>query len=273
MKKIDLFIKKYLAERPAFMSFIRPQEAYLFTRFKKYIKAPILDFGCGDGFFAKTTFGKGKIDVGLDLFDNPRIKEAIKEDVYKKITLYDGKKIPYQTNFFQTIISNCVLEHVKDLDYSLKEIRRVLNRGGFFLTTVMTDKWNQYLFGKKIFGQFYIDFMNKKQKHYNLLNLDSWQRLFKKKGFEIIKKLGYLSEKNSQLLDIFHYLSIPSLISYKLFNRWVIYPRWYRFLKIENFIKNNLTYPPLSQSAAVFFLLKKTNSSFYISTPLGDHKQ
>ena len=84
MKKIDFYIKKYLENRPMFMAIIRSQEAMLFQKYSKLIKAKVLDFGCGEGFFAELIFGKGKINVGLDLFNNERIKEA-KKNIYKTI--------------------------------------------------------------------------------------------------------------------------------------------------------------------------------------------
>ena len=122
-----------------FHSFIRPQEAMLFQKYLRYIKPPVLDFGCGDGFFAETVFGKGKIDVGLDLL-NSRANEAESKKIYKKISYYDGSTIPYPTHYFQTVISNCVLEHIIEINKSLNEIHRVLKPNGYFLTTVMTER-------------------------------------------------------------------------------------------------------------------------------------
>ena len=99
------------------------------------------------GFFYRTGFWKGKINVGLDLFNNKRVEEAKKENVYKKISLYDGDTIPYPDNYFNTIVSNCVLEHIPDVKSSLKEIQRVLKPGGFFITSVMADQWEDNLLG------------------------------------------------------------------------------------------------------------------------------
>jgi len=255
-KDLSFFIKKYLENRPTFMALIRPQEAYLFQRFKKHLKKKILDFGCGDGFFAKVTFGKNFIDIGLDI-KNERTLKIVNQKIYKKVVIYDGEKIPFKENFFQTVISNCVLEHLIKLNQSLKEINRVLKKNGYFLTTVMTNKWSDFMFGKKFFGKLYVNFMNKKQSHFNLLNLSQWEKFFEKNGFSVIEKIGYLSKNNAQFLDIFHYFSIPSLLTYKLFDRWVIFPSWYKFLKADKFIKRKISFPLPQNSAAVFFVLKK----------------
>lgn len=260
MKKIEYFIKKYLENRPMFLSIIRSQEAMLFEKHKQYIKGKTLDFGCGDGFFAETVFGKNIIEIGLDL-KNSRAKEAEKNHIYKKVIYYDGEKIPFPNNYFSTVISNCVLEHIPNIKKSIKEIKRVLKPGAYFLTTVMTNKWEDYLFGKKILGKKYLELMRKKQEHYNLLSKDQWKKIFSSSGFEVIKIEEYIDKKQSEIIDIFHYLSIPSLISYKLFNKWVIFPNWYKFLFIDRLIKKLIYHQKIKDGAALFFCLKNDSIS------------
>lgn len=256
-KNINFFIKKYLENRPMFFSLIRPQEALFFETNKKYIKGKVLDFGCGDGFFAELVFGKGKIDIGLDLEKNERVKEAIKNKVYKRIALYDGNKIPFPNNYFDTIISNCVLEHIPNLSQSIKEIYRVLKPGGYFLATVMTDNWEKFLLGKNIFGKKYLDFLRKKQEHYNLLTKKQWENIFKKQGFKIISSSPYLSKTQSKFLEFFHYLSFPSLVSYKLFKKWVIFPFWYQLFFFDRIIEIILNEKNYKKTAGLFFIFKK----------------
>lgn len=266
MKKIDYFIQQYLENRPLFHAFMRPQEAMLFARYQKYLKSPRLDFGCGDGFFVKTAFGKQTIDIGLDLFDG-RAKEAEKEKIYQKIIYYDGEKIPFPDNYFGSIISNCVLEHIPNLNQSLREIYRILKPDGYFLTTVMTDKWEEYLFGKKILGNIYIQWMRKIQQHYHLLTIKQWNNQFIITNFSIVKNVGYLSKKTTQFNELFHYLSFPSFISYKLFGCWVLWPNMFNSPIIINAIKKNVSTPvKISQSAAIFFVLQK-------SSPLGGRRR
>lgn len=240
-----------------FFSIIRSIEAWLFEKNKKYIKGKTLDFGCGDGFFAKIVFGKGKIYIGLDLKSNKRTIEADKNKVYKKLILYDGLKIPFKNNHFNTIVSNCVLEHIPDLKNSIKEIYRVLKPAGYFLTTVMTNNWEKFLLGKKIFGKKYLEFLRKKQEHYNLLSQKQWENLFKKQGFKIITSLPYLSKTQSRFLEFFHYLSFPSLISYKLFKKWVIFPFWYKMFLFDKIIEKITKEKNIKNGAGLFLILKK----------------
>ena len=251
----DYFIKKYLTNRPMFLAVIRTPEALLFQKYLKLIKKPVLDFGCGDGFFAETVFGREKIDVGLDL-KNSRAKTAEKNQIYKKVVYYGGNKIQFTNSYFSSIVSNCVLEHIPNLKQSLKQIKRVLKPNGYFLTTVMTNNWNNYLFGKKLLGKVYIDYMQKKQEHFNLLTIKQWNNLFRETGFKIVKTIGYLDKKNSSFMDLAHYLSLPSLVSYKLFNNLQIFPKLNIFLWKNYIIKKiNISVSP-KKSSGLFFILK-----------------
>lgn len=258
MKKIDYFIKKYLENRPMFMSIIRSQEAILFQKYNELMKGKILDFGCGEGFFSGLIFGKNRINIGLDLMDNKRVTEAIEKKIYKKIKLYDGNHIPFPSNYFTTVVSNCVLEHIPNIKLSLKEIYRVLKPGGFFLTSVMADQWENNLFGSKIFGEQYLKYMRKTQVHHNLFSNNKWQSHFKKSNFKIQFIDGYLYKKSAFYLDIFHYLSIGSLVSYKLFSKWILFS-----IPFLNKIKTQLIKKIIvdennpDKASALFFVLKK----------------
>lgn len=237
-----------------FYCFIRPQEAVLFQNNMKYLKSPVLDFGCGDGFFAEIVFGKKKIDVGLDI-KSSRINEAKEKKIYKKTVIYDGKTISFPDNYFTSVISNCVLEHLPNLMINVKEIYRVLRPGGYFLTTVMTDKWENYLLGKRILGKYYLNYMRKKQEHHNLLSVKKWQDKFEEVRFKTVCKIGYLSPIASRHLELYHYLSIPSLISYKLFKKWSFLPFFFPLITMfRNIVKKKTN---LNKSVAVFFVLKK----------------
>lgn len=255
-KNTDFFITRYLEYRPMFLATIRVPEAVLFTKNISLLKNPVLDFGCGDGFFAETVFDGNRIDIGLDI-ENSRSLKIKDKMIYKKVVFYDGEKIPFADNRFQTVISNCVLEHVTNINAAVKEIYRVLKPGGYFLTSVMADKWNDYQFGKKIFGESYTNHMKTSQVHLNLFSFKKWSKLFISSGFKIYSVTGYLDRQYSQFLDVAHYLSLPSLISYKLFETWQPFPRLTNILWNKFIAKRIKTDIRPKKSAALFFCLKK----------------
>jgi len=250
-------IRCYLAQKPLFYSLIKPREMLLFQAHAAVIRHRILDFGCGDGFFTLLTFGKDLIDVGLDI-PGSRLGQAEQRAVYKTIVSYDGLRIPFPDNAFQTVMTNSVLEHVQSLTFTLREIYRVLSPGGYVLATVMTSNWNTYLIGAKIIGGWYQTFLKKLQQHHNLLSHEEWSASFADAGFNIVETTGYLSKKTARFLELFHYLSIPSLVTHALSGKWVLFPGLLAGEKSSAAIAHLIDYPvAFEQSAALFFLLKK----------------
>lgn len=234
---MEKYIIDFLENKPIFFSFLRPKEVFLYQKYKPF-NAPILDIGCGDGFFAKIAFGR--IDIGLDV-KNSEINEAKEKKVYKKIVIYDGKKIPFPDNYFSTIICNSSFEHIPNIDEVLKESARVLKKNGNMYFTVPTNIWPKYLFGIKLFGSIYSNFFIKKSKHYNLYSLKKWTSVLNLLGYKVKYSTHYLDNKKIiGLFDMSHYLSISSIITKLIFNRWVLFPQKTIFLKsLVKFISQN----------------------------------
>ncbi len=111
---------------PAYLSRNR-----LLRALKKHIPSlsgSLLDFGCGSKPY-KNLF---KVDhyTGVD-FENPghpHVNEQI--DVF-----YDGKTLPFPDNYFDSVFSSEVLEHVFNPEEILAELHRVLKKGGKILLT------------------------------------------------------------------------------------------------------------------------------------------
>lgn len=269
MNDLETLISVYLTKRPAFLSLIRSKEAYLFRKYTP-LKSPVLDVGCGDGFFAKIVFAKklnnetmkqfnnegNIIDVGLDV-EESRIKEAEKEGIYRKLIVYDGLRMPFKGGTFKTVISNCVLEHIPDLSGTMKEISRVLKPGGFFITTVVAKPWEDHLLGTKIVGDFYKRWMRKQQVHLNMLTEGQWNVTFRQSGFKVKDSIGYLSSSACKLIDLAHYFSLPNLVSYKLTGVWVPFPALrflYPLALFSRIISQNVR---SDKSGAIFYVLQK----------------
>jgi SAM-dependent methyltransferase len=98
---------------------------------KKY-----LDIGCRDGFLtcliSKET-GKPST-FGIDLVDLGQAKkrgiETLKFDLEQKC------HIPFKDGSFDLITCNEVLEHIRDTDVLLEEIRRLLSNDGYLILTI-----------------------------------------------------------------------------------------------------------------------------------------
>lgn len=112
---------------------------YLF-QVTKSKDASILDLGCGFGLMA-TIFGLygSREVVGYDLNEEKIL-------LFKKMLFYlnseiknvkpvlgDSSKIEYPGGYFDVIIANETLSHVKEIEKTIQEVHRVLKPGGCFL--------------------------------------------------------------------------------------------------------------------------------------------
>src|SRR5262249_40048320 len=85
---------------------------------------PVLDHCCGDGYIAAQVFGTDVVDCGVDI-DKAALRAA--STIYKATKRADlGKELPYPNESFATILNNSGIEHIHDLQTSLREISRVL---------------------------------------------------------------------------------------------------------------------------------------------------
>ena len=96
----------------------------------------LMDFGCGSKPY-KSLFNVTEY-IGVD-FENeghPHDNEQI--DVY-----YDGKHLPFEDQYFDSVLCSEVVEHVFDLTMTLNEINRVMKTGGNILITC-PFVWNEH---------------------------------------------------------------------------------------------------------------------------------
>jgi SAM-dependent methyltransferase len=111
--------------------------AYFFVKKEIPKDSFVLEVGCGEGYGTSLLAKSGFSIVGLDI-DEETIKNVSQKYQTQncRFVWYDGKKIPFDDETFDVVISFQVIEHIQD-DFSfVKEINRVLKKGGkLFLTT------------------------------------------------------------------------------------------------------------------------------------------
>jgi SAM-dependent methyltransferase len=212
-------LKEFLEKQPPHLSMARAIEAIYYKPLLP-LKGRILDVGCGDGFFAWSVYKRQIINCGIDI-EGSLWPEAVRQNNYKEVKVYDGVHIPYPNGTFDTVVSNCVLEHVENLEDLLEEIHRVLKPGGSFIVTVATNKWGSKLLGTRLFGQRYSNWFNHKAVHRSNLSLERWKEVYQEAGFKIKNIEGYFSDQNTLYwLDITHYWGIINLMTRKILGNW-----------------------------------------------------
>lgn len=101
-------------------------------------QARLLDFGCGAGGVVLELRRRGISSFGCDIsLEGTAIEETLDHsglpipvaEILREMEP-DAPQIPFPDGYFDIVISNQVLEHVVDLPFAFREIRRVLKPGG-----------------------------------------------------------------------------------------------------------------------------------------------
>jgi len=108
------------------------------------VKGKVLDIGCNDGTFSKIIFEKTKAEklVGIDLagksidWANKHLKRS-----GINFLVGDAQNLKYKSNFFDAVFCLEVLEHVEDPLKTLREIKRVMKKGGYGIFLVPSDSF------------------------------------------------------------------------------------------------------------------------------------
>jgi SAM-dependent methyltransferase len=214
------FLWEQLIDLPYFRGLLRAVESRFYQDLP--VVAPVLDLGSGDASFAAQTFAR-PLDVGLDPWRAP-MAEAHTRGRHALLTLAEGARMPFADASFQTIVSNSVLEHIPDLEPVIAESFRVLRPGGYFLFCSPSDKFDHWLLGAKLFGDAYRRFFQRISRHAHCDSPATWQARLERHGFAVERIWYYFSPHALRTLELGHYFGLPSLISKKLFGKWVLWP-------------------------------------------------
>ncbi len=235
------YLKNQLLTMAPHRALVRSIESRFMARVT--LLRPVLDVGCGDGHFASVTFTE-PIDVGMDPWERD-LKECAnrRPRVYTDLVLASATEMPFADGSFQTVISNSVLEHIPDVEMTVREIARVLKPGGEFAMTTPSEYYPEFLLGASLprrmkaakLGRLYGNFFNKISSHAHIDSPKTWARRFERHGLEVVEQTYYFSESAHRAFDLAHYIGIPNLVNKRLRGEWVIHPLqvkplefWYR---------------------------------------------
>lgn len=213
------YLETFLKIAPLSHALWRSVEALSFSSVN--FKSPVLDLGCGFGEFAGIVFDK--LEMGIDVNDED-LARAIVGKKYKKVSWADARELPFKSNSYSTVVSVSVLEHIENVEKVLKEVNRVLKKGGMFVFSVPTIKMYDNLLVPKLLNLFgfkktakkYFELHCKAFKHVDLKTVNWWRENLKKAKFEIVRQEGTISPTLLKLHEIFLITAFPSQVG-KLF--------------------------------------------------------
>lgn len=116
---------------------------------EKIPKGKVLDLGCGIGQYTKYFLDKGfeVISSGISTLALNKLKESI--DASCVIQMDMEKNFPFKENEFELVFANLSI-HYFDKAHTekiLKEVKRVLKKGGYFIGSVNSSRTVQFLNG------------------------------------------------------------------------------------------------------------------------------
>lgn len=183
---------------------------------KNYTKdnAQVLDFGCGNGRLVEILLDKNINYVGVDVCEN--LINAAKKNMAglresRKIQFLkigsDFKKLPFPSEFFDSIYSIAVFHHLPGSKLRLevtRELYRLLKKDGFIVITVWNlwqpryrknifKNWKEKIFKKSAldFNDCYVSFTdnqgNKFNRFHHAFTKYDLTKLLRKSGFEVIE--------------------------------------------------------------------------------------
>ena len=127
----------------------------------------VLDLASGSGDLTKLL--KDKVDCNCLIFDSnlEMLKNAKKKNKNSQIISGKAENLPFKNDSFDYVMVGFGLRNFSDLDQSLKEVWRVLKKGGFFLCLEFSEINNFitrnlfYMYGK-IIPKYADIFLNRK---------------------------------------------------------------------------------------------------------------
>jgi SAM-dependent methyltransferase len=249
----------HLRELPFFRALLRAVESRFYEGIS--LPSPLLDLGCGDGQFSKITFDLPP-EVGIDSWWD-QLKEAHQRKTYDTVIMADGKEIPFTDGYFQSAISNSVLEHIQHLDDVLLEIARILKPGSPFVFCVPNDNFLPSLsIGKFLdqigftkLGNRYRQIFNWISRHHHCDSPKTWKDRLSAAGFSVDKWWHYFSPSALRILEWGHYFGLPSWIINKFTGRWILVDQPWNFLFLRKVLYKYYNEPVEQENGVYTFYL------------------
>jgi SAM-dependent methyltransferase len=259
------FLWENISQLPYFRGVLRAVEARFYQSIQ--LKEPILDLGCGDGKFASTSFGK-QLTIGVDPWFRPLL-EARNNQVYQLPVCADGDRLPFPNDFFGSIISNSVLEHIEGIQPVLDELGRVVQPQGIIIFCVPNTHFSKNLSIARFFSRINLEktslsyqrIFNRISRHKHCDPPSVWKSRLSKAGFQLEGWWNYFSPHALTILEWGHLFGLPALFCKWLFDRWILLPDRFNLVLTELITRPIYKEMPVQPDGAyTFFIGRKTTT-------------
>jgi SAM-dependent methyltransferase len=167
---------------------------------------PVLDVGCGDGFWWTQRMADGRQVYGIDI--SAREVAQARERIHAEVADV-SRGVPFGQRFGQ-IIGNCSLEHVREIDAALRALRAAAAADGQLVLFVPAPQW---AFHGRLQGLLLrraprvamalAGALNGFFQHWHLYELPVWQQLLAQNGWRVRWTRGLGSARTEFLFRLF----------------------------------------------------------------------
>jgi SAM-dependent methyltransferase len=205
----EALLREYLRSAPLSRAVIRSRELELLLEAESP-RGRVIDLGHGDGLFASILIKNGfPIHVAMDRSLDELRRAKSMTDIH--LVVGDMEHPPFRPGVFDAAVSNCVLEHVVDLDRVMSETARMLSSRGRAYLTVVAEPYENLLFwpaflrglGLKGPAQWYLDFLREKFVHRRYITTREWLSSASNAGFDPIRTIPYAARRRMCVMDLF----------------------------------------------------------------------
>ena len=170
-------------------------------------RGPVLDVGCGDGFWWTLRDHDKREIYGIDI----SAREIAQAQTRIKAQLTDvSREEPFAGTKFEEIIGNCSLEHVPDIDAALHNLRAVAAPNARLVMFVPTPRWAYQgrlqgflLKHAPRIAMSLSGALNGFFQHWHLYDAKVWTRLLAQHGWKVRATYGLGSARSEFLFRLF----------------------------------------------------------------------
>lgn len=198
----------YLRHAPLSLSIREINRLVAFQAFqaRQPHRGPVLDVGCGDGFWWTVREDDREI-YGIDISAS-EIAQARERINAELVDI--SREAPFRGTKFEEIIGNCSLEHVPDIDGALSNLRKAASANARLLMFVPTPGWayqgntQQFLLKRAPRVAMAISgALNGFFQHWHLYDAKVWTRLLEQNGWKVETVVGLGSARSEFLFRAF----------------------------------------------------------------------
>ncbi len=181
---------------------------------------PVLDVGCGDGFWWTLRDHDDREIYGIDI--SAREIAQAKTRITAELTDVSAEQ-PFRGTRFEEIIGNCSLEHVPDIDAALLNLRKAAAPDARLIMFVPTPRWayqgrmqswllrNWPRVAMSLSGA-----LNGFFQHWHLYDAKVWERLLAQNGWKVKATFGLGSARSEFLFRLFMPPAFAEFVAKKL---------------------------------------------------------